>query len=174
MKLDLDDLERKADAALQTWWLRGRDTTMVVGNDSDGGPRHGSAGLHLGPANVDHIAANSPPVTLALIARIRELEQALRSSASVIEGTVQAEIQHDGLPRRYRLEDRPSGAAADPRERRGERRGADVIVLEQIRVGDEYRYRDEATEHVYTAVEARQIAEPTRVNYMPWKPRRAR
>jgi hypothetical protein len=33
--------------------------------------RHGSAGLHLGPSNVDHIAANSPDVTLQLVAIAR-------------------------------------------------------------------------------------------------------
>lgn len=70
MKIDLDELERKARAGLSTWWIAGRDTRLVI---SEGG-RTGSAGLHLGPSNVDHIAANGPPVTLALIARIRELE----------------------------------------------------------------------------------------------------
>lgn len=45
-----------------------------------------------------------------------------------------------------------------------------MIVLQQIREGDEYRYRDEATGRVYTAVEARQITGPHRVKYLPSNP----
>lgn len=41
-----------------------------------------------------------------------------------------------------------------------------VTVLQQIRVGDEYRYRDEATGRVLTVVEARQIRGPSRVKYL--------
>lgn len=54
MKLDLDELARKARAATQE------------------GPSDAES-----IANAEHIAANSPPVTLALIARIRELERIL-------------------------------------------------------------------------------------------------
>lgn len=52
VQVNLDELKRKACAAL----LAGEELTCSVSNRA-------------------HIAANSPPVTLALIARIRELEQ---------------------------------------------------------------------------------------------------
>jgi hypothetical protein len=76
-KIDLDDLERIASAAQSTWWIRARDTQLwwIRARDTQmalGDGRLGSAG-QLGPSNVDHIVANSPLVTLALIARIREL-----------------------------------------------------------------------------------------------------
>lgn len=45
-----------------------------------------------------------------------------------------------------------------------------MIVLQQIRVGDEYRYRDVATGREYTAIEARRITGPTRVRYLPSNP----
>lgn len=45
-------------------------------------------------------------------------------------------------------------------------RGEPIMVLEQIRVGDEYRYRDKATGRVYTAVEARNLKVPSRVEYL--------
>ncbi len=78
MKVDINDRERKALAAKATWWLRSRDTQMVVG---DG--RTGPAGLYLGEANIAHIAANGPDEVLALIARIRELEAVVASLAGV-------------------------------------------------------------------------------------------
>jgi hypothetical protein len=86
-KLDLDALERTARAA-QTespgpWVIRWTDEAMrrvdwindvagdsVVVGDSGIYPPHGDAARH--------IAANSPPVTRALLARIRELEDDLR------------------------------------------------------------------------------------------------
>jgi hypothetical protein len=47
-----------------------------------------------------------------------------------------------------------------------------MTVLEQIRVGDEYRYRDKATGRVLTAIEARQVKGPCRVEYLqPEQPR---
>lgn len=45
-----------------------------------------------------------------------------------------------------------------------------MIVLQQIRVADEYRYRDEATGRVLTAIEARRITGPCRVKYLPANP----
>lgn len=45
-------------------------------------------------------------------------------------------------------------------------RGEEIMVLEQIRVGDEYRYRDKATGRVYTAIEARDLKCPSRVEYL--------
>lgn len=87
-KIDLGALDGMARAADRTWWIRGRDTQMVIGP----GPQFGSAGLHLGPSNVDHISANSPPVTLALIARIRELEAQATKTYDATGLTVEAEL----------------------------------------------------------------------------------
>jgi hypothetical protein len=84
MKVDLDDIERRARAAtLGPWrtestrgdrWHVAAPGGFPVGRDPDGGPA--SFDSHT----ASHIAANSPPVTTALVARIRELEaQALRT-----------------------------------------------------------------------------------------------
>lgn len=87
MKIDLDELERKATAATPGLWRWGRpddnDPSMTV-------QRHHLLTIeHRHVITLDamsqwgtladdteHIAANSPPVTLALIARIRQLETA--------------------------------------------------------------------------------------------------
>lgn len=45
-------------------------------------------------------------------------------------------------------------------------RGETIMVLDQIRVGDEYRYRDRATGREYTAIEARNLKVPSRVEYL--------
>lgn len=42
-----------------------------------------------------------------------------------------------------------------------------MTILEQLREGDEYRYRDKATGRVLTAIEARQVKGPCRVEYLP-------
>ncbi len=44
--------------------------------------------------------------------------------------------------------------------------GSPLMVLEQILVDNEYRYRDRSTGRVYTAVEARDIKVPHRVDYI--------
>lgn len=49
-------------------------------------------------------------------------------------------------------------------------RGEPIMVLEQIREGDEYRYRDKATGRVYTAVEASDLKVPLRVEYLRGRP----
>jgi hypothetical protein len=78
MKIDLDELAGKANAVGSMFsdlapWNVDESATM-------GGPRVmcGIIGWHVCHADsmqtAEHIAANSPPVTLALIARIRELE----------------------------------------------------------------------------------------------------
>lgn len=75
MKIDLDELERKA-----------RRWDKAIGKDDEA------------DARLDHIAANSPPVTLALIARIRELEDALRDACAGIglsEPHTEAEARDD-------------------------------------------------------------------------------
>ena len=47
-----------------------------------------------------------------------------------------------------------------------------MTILEQIREGDEYRYRDRATGRALTAIEARQVKGPCRVEYLqPEQPR---
>lgn len=86
-KIDLDDLERKAQAATPGNW-----TAITPPNDVDGcstgavvaavAPRQRVYKDHRGgiavEANRQHIAAASPPVVLALIERIRELEDGIR------------------------------------------------------------------------------------------------
>lgn len=82
MKIDLEALERKARAATtqggwrvsKFYWLTG----MLVLCDGNRGDVGIVANSCL-PSDASHIAANSPPVTLALIARVRELESALDS-----------------------------------------------------------------------------------------------
>lgn len=66
-KIDLDELERKARAADPALWSGLRADAFNVDRWAD----------DRSVANAQHIALNSPPVTLALIARIRELENAL-------------------------------------------------------------------------------------------------
>lgn len=91
MAVDLEELERKAKAATQESW----GTSAVAGRLPDYFSRYAIVTTEGGEqvadafdnttwsdeqcaANARHIAANSPPVTLALIARIRELESAAR------------------------------------------------------------------------------------------------
>lgn len=83
-KLNLDDLERKAraadDAVEIPWW-------------SPDSAHLDHAGVSA--ADREHIAANSPPVTLTLIARIRDFEEILPRVADEIEAWVQSESQYD-------------------------------------------------------------------------------
>jgi len=95
MKIDLDEHERIARAAKPGPWQWGRDgryigglyaaTRTVISLDS---------GSMWSTAFDDtaHIAANSPDVTLALIARIRELEHALAELTAECEE--RAESKH--------------------------------------------------------------------------------
>jgi hypothetical protein len=79
--VDLDDLERKARAAESDEWqwrpangdiLEGKHNAQIVLAGED---------LTCSVSDRAHIAAASPPVVLALIARIRELETAARDVA---------------------------------------------------------------------------------------------
>lgn len=83
-KIDLDDLERKARAATTGPWSWDDKDGYIVdpgGLVAFGEPTHeGNHRIEISDENATHIAANSPPVTLALIARIRELEGALREA----------------------------------------------------------------------------------------------
>ena len=102
MKIDLDELERKARAATQegVWEIhvpdRGAGIEGVSVQTEDGRQIADAYDNTPWPdadciANGDHIAANSPPVTLALIARIRELEEAGRA----LEGYARASADDD-------------------------------------------------------------------------------
>lgn len=91
-RIDLDDLERKATAATPGPWESHGDRSRIPDYCSkfaqvtaDDGCQQIADAFDNTPcpdeqclANAEHIAANSPPVTLALIARIRELESAIR------------------------------------------------------------------------------------------------
>ena len=82
MKLDLDELERKATAASTGHWMRGVDGRDVVARTET---RDWPIARTIGGFDADYIAANSPPVTLALIARIRELEDVATRYAGSLE-----------------------------------------------------------------------------------------
>ena len=80
MKVDLDELERKARAAGHPGqWIACEKGTVdtedgaQIADVYDNAPWTGKECFRNG----EHIAANSPQVTLALISRIRELEDAL-------------------------------------------------------------------------------------------------
>lgn len=92
-KIDLDELERKARAATGGEWKAEIVTGMPRDNEpimamvvSDGVQQiadcydNTPCSDKQSEANAQHVAANGPPVTLALIARIRELEAALDSA----------------------------------------------------------------------------------------------
>jgi hypothetical protein len=75
--LDLDDLERKARSASPGIWRPGADDgetgTSVLRDDGDD---LWQVADRCTPADAIHIAANSPPVTIALVARVRRAEKA--------------------------------------------------------------------------------------------------
>lgn len=74
-RIDLDELERKAGAATQGAWTNGTDPSHFGAPEVTDGVTF--AYFVPDAANAAHIAAASPPVVLALIARIRELEAAI-------------------------------------------------------------------------------------------------
>lgn len=118
MKVDLDDLERKARAATPGPWRLG-DWSAVFGtrerpermliierNLTHAGPEPYVCGRGDGrfevlrldepvsdEANALHIAANSPSVTLALVARIRELEAQAHRTIEATGLTVEDELE---------------------------------------------------------------------------------
>jgi hypothetical protein len=93
MKIDLEDLERKARAATPDQW-----TTTKPPMRPDGwaggivvAQVYGGQSIYATPpggcfpaADADHISANSPPITLALVARVRELETSVLEAAATI------------------------------------------------------------------------------------------
>jgi hypothetical protein len=81
----LDELERKARAATPGPWITWdapEDGEVYDGTDCK---RVVQVSRHPVAANVEHIAANSPDVTLALVSRISELETELLGIAQVSE-----------------------------------------------------------------------------------------
>lgn len=95
MKVDLDELERKVQAATQDEWqwrptdvdvLEGKhDAQVVLFPDLSGAPGIDTAVIVASTTDRAYIAAASPPVVLALIARIRELEATLTELVDVVE-----------------------------------------------------------------------------------------
>lgn len=81
-KIDLEELERKATSATPGPWRVSKsdpaEYVSVLYDDNTGGSYEVCD--ECMPDNAQHIAANSPPVTLALVARIRKLEAALERS----------------------------------------------------------------------------------------------
>jgi len=100
-KIDLDELDRKARAAPQQLWCAVDSCTPSVYVDVHGDGCATEDGFVASCATAvgeherqtadeqiaRHIAANSPPVTLALIARIRELYDVAYSALSLIAVT---------------------------------------------------------------------------------------
>jgi hypothetical protein len=90
VKLELDELEQKARAAESDEWewsdgaLRGKHNGQVVAYATEANDAYGAA-IVVSVSDKQHIAANSPPVTLALIARIHELETGLLRAIEFIE-----------------------------------------------------------------------------------------
>jgi len=94
-KIDIDELERKARAAStqDEWQWRPDDLNVLEGKHD------GQIAINVHHSNDDdldgilvasirdreHIAANSPPVTLALVARIRELEASVMRAVSCLQ-----------------------------------------------------------------------------------------
>ncbi len=87
----LDDLALKATAAEQDEWrwdggvLEGKRSGQVVLSADIGRYDTDEPKIIVSVSNAAHISANGPLVTLALIARIRELENVLERSADVID-----------------------------------------------------------------------------------------
>jgi hypothetical protein len=97
-KIDLEELERKAGAAASGPWCSHGDRSRIPDYTSqfaivtdDGCQQIADAFDNTRwpdeqcIANAQHIASNSPPVTLALIARIRELENAAKELLDIVD-----------------------------------------------------------------------------------------
>lgn len=87
MKVDLDALEATAKKANKRdgadWWIEEEVSTSV----------EGTRRVWVEIRDCKHIDANSPDVTLALVARIRELETGLIEASNAIVGWVMTESQ---------------------------------------------------------------------------------
>lgn len=106
-KINIGDLEHKASAATQEWpWevrvpSRGSVIDGVVVQTEDGRQIAETYDSTPWPddqcvANAEHIAANSPDVTIALVRHIRELTAELTYAATVCEinSTAMASVKH--------------------------------------------------------------------------------
>lgn len=100
-RIDLDDLERKARAAEQSAWTT--DDVAVAIVKAEGGEQIADTYDNTPwpdrrcVANAQHIAAASPPVVLAMIARIRRLEETLQESCERVESIAASETQYDDV-----------------------------------------------------------------------------
>jgi hypothetical protein len=85
-KIDLDEMESIARDATDEEWAWRTDGQDVLEGKRDGTivlyPDPEDEAIIANTADRAHIAANSPPVTLALIVYIRELEDEVRITAS--------------------------------------------------------------------------------------------
>lgn len=83
-KIDLEELEHKAREATQgTWWISDEDGALCSGPE---GPNSSEVGaMDLGVSDTAHVLANSPPVTIALVTRIRALEKEVLRGAALLE-----------------------------------------------------------------------------------------
>jgi hypothetical protein len=107
-KIDIDELERVAWSATPGLWSAiGGPKRMPDYCSGFGVVLHQPTGEQIADAygatswpdaqcfaNAAHIAANSPDVTLGLIARIRELEEVVKIEAMLIESKMENVIQH--------------------------------------------------------------------------------
>ncbi len=90
-KLDLDALERTARAATIGPWSLDELSGFIGNEDEEGNGQIaleivGNQRCRVDDHDVRHVVANSPDVTLALVARIRELESELRGCADAFAG----------------------------------------------------------------------------------------
>lgn len=104
MKIDLDKLERKATAVVASRTLF--ELAQWGASQATDGRRWSDHQLRDAAW---HVAANSPPVTLALVARIRELEARISRDADFDEA--EAEQEPDDISREL-LEGRVLSARA--------------------------------------------------------------
>ena len=73
MRIDLDEMERTARKATPgPWWLSEYDGSVCAGPEGDCALDVGL--IDFNPANTAYLLSAAPPIALALIARIRELE----------------------------------------------------------------------------------------------------
>ena len=145
-KIDLDDIERKARAAVQEPWetdeVRGRHpdyTATFAIVRTDGGEQIADAYDNTRwpddqcAANAAHIAAASPSVVIALIARIRLLERTVGQAATLLEAKSGVAARREWA-KRIRVhvgEDREAADVADGQHLERLAKAATAFVDEQ-------------------------------------------
>lgn len=92
MRLDLDDLERKAKAATPGTWTTtkppkedGWQLGVVIGATMAGMVYAQPPGGQMPLADLEHIAAASPPVVLALVAEVRRLNAIAKAAIALVD-----------------------------------------------------------------------------------------